>query len=35
MDINALGIGGIFGAMLLAGINLYILHSNRKKDDIK
>ena len=35
MDINVLGIGGILGAMLLAGINLYIFHSNRKKDAIK
>ena len=35
MDINVLGIGGILGAMLLAGINLYIFHSNRKKDEIK
>ena len=35
MDINALGIGGILGAILLASINLYIFHSNRKKDEIK
>jgi len=35
MDINTLGIGGILGAILLAGINLYIFHSNRKKDEIK
>ena len=35
MDINTLGIGAIMGATLVAGTNLYIFISNRKKDEIK
>ena len=35
MDINTLGIGAIMGATLVAGVNLYIFNSNRKKDEIK
>ena len=35
MDINILGIGAIMGATVVAGTNLYIFISNRKKDEIK
>lgn len=35
MDINLLGIGAIMGATVVAGTNLYIFLSNRKKDEIK
>ncbi len=35
MDINTLGIGAIMGATVVAGTNLYIFTSNRKKDEIK
>lgn len=35
MDINTLGIGAIMGATVVAGTNLYIFISNRKKDEIK
>ncbi len=35
MDINTIGIGAIMGATLVAGTNLYIFISNRKKDEIK
>ena len=35
MDINTLGIGAIIGATVVAGTNLYIFTSNRKKDEIK
>ncbi len=35
MDINTLGIGAIMGATVVAGTNLFIFISNRKKDEIK
>ena len=35
MDINTLGIGGMIGATVVAGTNLYIFISNRRKDEIK
>ena len=35
MDINAVGIGAIFGAVLVSGTNLFIAQQNRKKDDIR
>ena len=35
MDINVLGVGAIIGATVVAGTNLYIFISNRKKDEIK
>jgi hypothetical protein len=35
MDINTLGVGAIMGATVVAGTNLYIFISNRKKDEIK
>ena len=35
MDITTLGVGAIIGATFVAGTNLYIFMSNRKKDEIK
>ncbi|MBA1419621.1 MAG: hypothetical protein FAF03_01845 [Epsilonproteobacteria bacterium] len=35
MDITTLGVGAIIGATVVAGTNLYIFISNRKKDEIK
>jgi hypothetical protein len=35
MNINTLGVGAIMGATVVAGTNLYIFISNRKKDEIK
>lgn len=35
MDINAIGIGAIIGATVVAGTNLLIFHLNRKKDETK
>lgn len=35
MDIAAIGIGAIAGAILVVGTNLFISQQNRKRDDIK